>query len=112
MRVTRTQMRSIRRNDVEYTRKTFPLALAYVMTAHRAQGATLAGRVILSVRKAFAPAITYVMLSRATHRDSVFILGSLTPQDFTPVNAAAFLPGSNERSDSDDSDGDDSDSDD
>ena len=25
------------------------------------------------------------MLSRATHRDNIFILGGLTPEDFTPI---------------------------
>lgn len=60
------------------------------MTAHRGHGATLPGRVILHVRGAFAPAIVYVMLSRATQRSNVRILGALQPGDFTPVSEAGI----------------------
>jgi ATP-dependent exoDNAse (exonuclease V) alpha subunit len=63
------------------------------MTAHRAQGATLHGRVILDVRSAFAPAIVYVMLSRATTRDHLYILGGLTPDDFAAVHTAPIAGG-------------------
>jgi hypothetical protein len=45
---------------------------------------------LLHVQHAFAPAIVYVMLSRATKRSNVVILDGLKPEDFTPVNNAAF----------------------
>jgi ATP-dependent exoDNAse (exonuclease V) alpha subunit len=88
--VSRSKHQYTFRNQQQYTKKTFPLMLAYAMTAHRFQGATLTGRVILHVRRAFAPAIVYVMLSRATQRSNLRIIGDLSPRDFVPVNEAAF----------------------
>lgn len=88
--VTRTSTDSIYRDSHQFTKKTFPISLAYAMTAHKAQGATLTGRVVLHVRNAFEPGIVYVMLSRATTRDNVFILGGLNPRDVAPVLRAPF----------------------
>lgn len=51
-----------------WTKVTFPLILAYAMTVHRSQGATLAGPTIMHVRDAFAPGLLYVMLSRVSCR--------------------------------------------
>lgn len=79
-----------RRASADYTKATFPVMLGYAMTAHRAQGATLTGTTILHVREAFAPGIVYVMLSRVTTRDNLYILGSLKPEDFVPATAASF----------------------
>jgi hypothetical protein len=42
------------------------------------------------VRNAFTPAIVYVMLSRATQRGNVGVLGELPPAHCVPVNEAAF----------------------
>jgi hypothetical protein len=67
---------------------TFPIQLAYAMTAHRAQGATLHGVTIIDVCNAFAAAIVYVMLSRSVRRDRLFILGGLTPDDFASIMPA------------------------
>jgi hypothetical protein len=81
-----------RQQDKDFTKATFPLLLGYAITAHRAQGATLTGRTIVHVRKAFAPGMVYVMLSRVTTRDNLFIIGHLKPEDFVPATAAAFAP--------------------
>lgn len=91
VRVTRSVTKTTHRDGRAFTKRTFPLLLGYAMTAHRAQGATLTGTTILHVRKAFTPAIVYVMLSRATKRSNLYILGTLKPADFTPVADAAFL---------------------
>ncbi|WIA28669.1 hypothetical protein OEZ86_011205 [Tetradesmus obliquus] len=90
--VTRSVQRTTRRQDQDFTKATFPLLLGYAITAHRAQGATLAGRTIVHVRKAFAPGMVYVMLSRVTTRDNLYIIGQLQPADFVPATAAAFPP--------------------
>lgn len=88
--VSRTKVETTHKDGCAFSKRTFPLLLAYAMTAHRCQGATLPGRVILHVRSAFAPAIVYVMLSRATKRANVRVLGELHPHHFVPVNEAAF----------------------
>ena len=125
----------------QFSKRTFPLILAYAMTAHRwapaspvatlpslapcalpackapaanlglnchpptctcrAQGATLEGITILHVRSAFAPGITYVMLSRATRRSNIYILGGLLPVHFQPV---ALCPTQAAASDDEDED--------
>lgn len=88
--VSRSKLVYTHRDGMQFSKRTFPLLLAYAMTAHRCQGATLTGRVILDVRRAFAPAIVYIMLSKATKRSNLRILGGLRPTDFVPVNEAAF----------------------
>lgn len=88
--VSRTKVATTHRHGRAYSKRTFPLLLAYAMTAHRCQGATLTGKVILDVRSAFSPAIVYVMLSRATTRANVRVLGELLPQHFVPVCEAGF----------------------
>jgi hypothetical protein len=70
---------------IEYTKKVFPLRLAYAMTAHRCQGMTLRGHTVLHLRNAFAAGIAYVMLSRVPNADNLQILGGLRPEDITPV---------------------------
>lgn len=42
------------------------------------------------MRSAFSPAIVYVMLSRATKRANVRVLGELQPHHFVPVSEAGF----------------------
>jgi len=59
---------------------------AYTMTAHRCQGATMRGRVLLLCRDAFAAGMLYVMLSRVPTRQDLHILGDLGPEDFIPAN--------------------------
>jgi hypothetical protein len=90
--VTRSVQHTTRQQDNNYSKATFPLLLGYAITAHRAQGATLTGRTIVHVRKAFAPGMVYVMLSRVTTRDNLFITGHLRQEDFVPATAAAFPP--------------------
>lgn len=68
-----------------YFKSTFPLILAYALTGHRAQGATITGKVIVDVRNCFAPGLLYVMLSRICSRDQVYIVGRLTPDMFRPI---------------------------
>ena len=69
----------------EYYKRVFPLQLAYAITAHRCQGMTLHGHVILHIRSAFAAGITYVMLSRVPSRDRLIILGGLKAEEIVPV---------------------------
>lgn len=66
-------------------KQTFPLQLAYAMTAHKAQGHTIKGPCILHMRKAFTPGLLYVMLSRVTTRAHLTIVGDLNPSMFIPV---------------------------
>jgi hypothetical protein len=49
------------------------------------QGATLTGRTVVSVDSIFVSGLMYVILSRSVSRSKLFILGSLKPEDFTPV---------------------------
>lgn len=90
VKVSRTRTSTHYTDSFAFTKRTFPVALGYAMTAHKCQGATLRGTTILDVHKAFVPAIVYVMLSRAPSRDHLHILGGLTPDDFTPVSEEAF----------------------
>lgn len=111
--VSRTVTRATRRCGVEFSKATFPLALGYAMTAHRCQGATLTGRVVVHVRDAFAPGIVYVMLSRVQTREQLCILGELQPRDFVPATADTFPPDPGDATHAqhlpDDGDGDDDD---
>ncbi|PNH12316.1 ATP-dependent DNA helicase PIF1 [Tetrabaena socialis] len=90
---TKVIKRSIRaktyHNNGTYHKDTFPLALGYAITAHRSQGATLAGETIIHAGAVFAPGQMYVMLSRVTERRLIRLAGSLTPDMFDPVR----LPG-------------------
>ena len=90
VRVTRSVAHQWYHHQHACSKRTFPLLLAYAMTAHRCQGATLSGTTILHVRHAFAPTIVYVMLSRATTRANLYVLDGLAPQDFAPIDDAAF----------------------
>ncbi|KAG2485202.1 hypothetical protein HYH03_016091 [Edaphochlamys debaryana] len=73
-----------------YYRKSIPLALGWAITAHRAQGGTLAGPTIVHARHVFTPGQMYVMLSRVTERAVLKIVGSLEPEHFTPVILLGF----------------------
>lgn len=80
--VTRTVTHRRYHDGHQYYLKTFPLQLAYAMTAHKCQGMTLPGRVVLRIKECFAAGMLYVMLSRVTERRNLFILGDLTPDMF------------------------------
>ena len=51
----------------------FPLVLAYAMTVNKSLGATISTNVVVDIRNAYAPGLTYVMLSRATNRSNLKI---------------------------------------
>jgi hypothetical protein len=69
----------------KFYKSTFPLALAYAMTGHKCQGATICSKVLVDVRKAFSPGLTYVMLSRVTESRHLKIARQLLPDDFMSV---------------------------
>jgi ATP-dependent exoDNAse (exonuclease V) alpha subunit len=69
----------------KYFKSTFLLALAYAMTGHKAQGATVAAKVIIDIREAFTPGLTYVLLSRVTESKYVMLPRKLIVDDFNPV---------------------------
>jgi ATP-dependent exoDNAse (exonuclease V) alpha subunit len=84
-RVTRTVQHHKAMLGERFRLATFPLALAYALTAHRCQGMTLQGPTIIHVGGAFAAGILYVMLSRVTSRAQLKIIGELQPEMFRPV---------------------------
>ncbi len=69
-----------------YTRSTFPLTLAYSMTIHKAQGATLAHGVIIHIANAFMPGQVYVALSRVLNRAHLRIVGRISAADIIPID--------------------------
>jgi ATP-dependent exoDNAse (exonuclease V) alpha subunit len=83
--VTRSNYYSCFHNNRRLYKKTFPLILAYAITAHKCQGMTMSARTFLHVRGTFAPGLLYVMLSRVPRRDMLYIIGLLSPDDFQPV---------------------------
>jgi ATP-dependent exoDNAse (exonuclease V) alpha subunit len=74
-----------------YHKHTFPLALAFAMTGHKAQGATLRHRTILDIADAFCLALAYTMVTRVTRRSLLSIIGALNPAMFTPTPFAQWL---------------------
>jgi hypothetical protein len=56
------------------------------MISHKSQGATIATKVIIDIKKTFALGLTYVMLSIVTNHYNLKIIGNLIPNDFTPCN--------------------------
>lgn len=59
----------------------FPLAPAWALTIHKAQGMTLEAVEIDLGRGAFAPGQTYVALSRARNMESIRLARPLSPRD-------------------------------
>ncbi|MCO5560304.1 hypothetical protein L7F22_049756 [Adiantum nelumboides] len=72
-------------NGTWYHKSTFPLSLAYAMTNHKSQGATIHNKLLLVFKDAFAPGLAYLMLSRITDRKNLKILGMPTPDIFSPM---------------------------
>lgn len=48
--VRRSSVKNLYHNEKRYFKATFPLMLGYAITAHRSQGATLRGKVIVDVK--------------------------------------------------------------
>jgi hypothetical protein len=63
-------------------RHTFPLELAYAMTAHRCQGATLSALTLVAPRRAFAQGQLNVLLSRVTDRKFLRLTRLPNPEEF------------------------------
>ncbi len=89
-RITRTEthnpITSLRPHSGTYFKSTFPLMLAYSLTAHKAQGCTLSAGVIVHAPTFCAPGLMYVLLSRITSRQNLRTIGRLTPEMFIPID--------------------------
>lgn len=59
------------RGNVSCTRTQFPMALAYAITIHKAQGITVPRTVLNIAARDFAPGLTYVAVSRVKTLDGV-----------------------------------------
>jgi ATP-dependent DNA helicase PIF1 len=70
--------------DGYYYKATLLITLAYAIIGHKSQGTTINSKVIIDIKEAFTPGLTYVMLSRVTNRKNLKIIGNLTPNDFAP----------------------------
>jgi ascorbate-specific PTS system EIIC-type component UlaA len=70
--------------EAYYYKASFLIVLAYAITSHKSQGATIASNVLIDIRKAFSPRLTYIMLSRVTNRKNMEIRRTLSPTNFTP----------------------------
>lgn len=81
--------RSVSENKHEasnsYIKSTFPLALGYAITGHKAQGATFTGPVVIHATSSFCPGLMYVMLSRVTTAKQLHFTSKLHPGMFTPM---------------------------
>ena len=83
-RVTRSQSSSHSYEGKTYYRTTFPLMLAYAMTVHKSQGATM-DFVLVDIEDAFSPGLLYVALSRVRTREHLRILHRPLASHCTPV---------------------------
>ena len=83
--VTKTKVDHMTIGRSTFSKRTFPLTLSYAVTAHKVQGCTIRGQCLLHVKHAFCPGMLYVMLSRVTTRENLFITRRLTTDDFQPV---------------------------
>lgn len=68
-----------------HCKKTFPLMLAYAITGHSSQGATIRGKVLIDVTAAFAHGQLYVMLSRVLRRSQIKLRRPLLAEHVIPV---------------------------
>jgi hypothetical protein len=67
-----------------YYKASFLIVLAYAIIGHKSQGATIASNVLIEVRNAFSPRLTYIMLSQVTNQKNLKIRRTLSPTNFTP----------------------------
>jgi len=52
----------------------FPITLAYAITSHKSQGATISSKVFIDIKEALALGLTYVMLVKVTNRKNLKII--------------------------------------
>ena len=83
--VTHNQKLYQRLGDRNYWKSTFPIALAYAMTIHASQGATISGKCIIHITSSFTVGLGYVVVSRVTDRRNLFVVGGLQPDMFRPI---------------------------
>lgn len=83
-RVTRSQSHSRTYEGKTYYRTTFPLTLAYAMTVHKSQGATM-DFVLVDISDAFSSGLLYVALSRVRTRQHLRLLHRPLASACTPV---------------------------
>ena len=87
--VTRSSVEKKYDSTTAHSKLTFPMMLAYAITGHRAQGATITGKTMVYIHDAFAPGLVYVMLSRLKSLDQLILVWDpdhpLKPSDFKPV---------------------------
>ena len=57
----------------------------YMCAGHRSQGVTFEGDLVVDIKHAFCPGLTYVILSRVHTSTQLFIVGALTVEMFTPI---------------------------
>ena len=69
----------------KYDKATFPMQLAYAITAHKAQGATMAALTIVHAGNVFCRGQLYAVLSRKPNRTTLRIVGHLLADQFQPV---------------------------
>ena len=69
-----------------FYRVNFPLLLSYAMTVHRAQGATIAHRVLIHIREGFAAGLAYVAFSRVSKEDMLRVVDTtIASENFRPM---------------------------
>ena len=83
--VTRTKSRQSSVGGKHIGKSTFPLRLAYAMTVHKSQGATLETLTFIYITVAFCCAMWYVALSRVPSRENLRIIIPPKPEDCRPA---------------------------
>jgi hypothetical protein len=73
--------------EAYYYKASFPIVLAHAKTGHKSQGATIASNMLVNIRNAFSPWLTYVMLFRVTNRRNPKIRRTPSPTNFAPCNS-------------------------
>ena len=54
--------------EAYYYKASFPIVLAYAITSYKLQGTTIATNMLIDIRNAFFPGLTYIMLSQVTNQ--------------------------------------------
>ncbi|KAL0038502.1 hypothetical protein WJX77_008703 [Trebouxia sp. C0004] len=82
--ITRTLWSSRYHQGKRYSKSTFPLMLAYALTVHKSQGATL-DFAIVDLSDCFCPGLLYVAISRVRHRGCLRLMHRPTLEHAYPV---------------------------